>query len=154
MSETMKPSRRSLLGCLALVVLGVASLPSWADDQPKKEPEGTSAPAAVSLVIDYGNGKEKVLTGISWRKGMTAWEATQAAARRPPALQIKHTGSGATVFVTEIDGFKNQGVGSDKRSWQFWVNGAYADAGVGAKVLQAGDKVLWKFALPPPPGTW
>nr|WP_187345305.1 DUF4430 domain-containing protein [Cystobacter ferrugineus] len=57
------------------------------------------------------------------------------------------------MFVTGIDGFKNQSGGRDKRSWQFWVNGTYADAGVGAKVLQAGDKVLWKFAPPPPPGS-
>ncbi|WP_395853778.1 DUF4430 domain-containing protein [Cystobacter fuscus] len=154
MSGVLKPSRRSLLGCLALVVLGFASVPAWADEPAKKAPEGKIAPATVSVVFDYGDGKEKALTGIEWRQGMTAWEATQAAARRSPPITIKHTGSGATVFVTGIDGFKNQGGGRDKRNWQFWVNGTYADAGAGTKVLQAGDKVLWKFAPPPPPGTW
>ncbi|ATB35230.1 hypothetical protein CYFUS_000642 [Cystobacter fuscus] len=84
---------------------------------------------------------------------MTAWVATQAAARRTPAIAIKHSGSGAMVYVTGIDGVKNQGGGRDKRNWQLWVNGTYADAGVGAKVLQAGDKVLWKFAPPPPSGS-
>lgn len=154
MSDSSTLSRRAALSCLALVVLGFASLPSWADAPEKKAPDAQAAVEAVSVVFDYGDGKETALASIPWKKGLTAWAATQAAARRAPVTSIKHTGRGAMVYVTEIGGFKNQGGGSDKRNWQYWVNGAYADAGAGAKVLQAGDKVLWKFALPPPPGTF
>lgn len=151
----MNTSRRNLLGCLALVLTGLLSVPSWAEAPPEKAPQKSkTATETVSLVIDYGNGKEKVLNDIAWRKGMTAWDATLAATQKEPRSQIKHTGSGSKIAVTEIDGFKNQGGSSDKRNWQYWVNGAYADVGVGAKELNAGDKVVWKFTGPPPPGTW
>jgi len=150
----MNTSRRNLLGCLALILLGLVSVPSWATASEQGSQGSKNGPETVSLVIDYGNGKEKVLADIVWRQGMTAWDATLVATQREPRSQIKHTGSGPKVFVTEVDGFKNEGGGSDKRNWQYWVNGVYADVGAGAKVLKVGDKVVWKFTGPPAPGSW
>lgn len=138
-----------LVAGMALVgLLGGLASPSWA--QTAAAPPSPAAGAGVSLTIDYGNGVEKTLTAIPWREGLTAWEATLEATRRQPQSQVNHTGKGPRVFVTEIDGFKNQGGGAEKKNWQYWVNGTYANEGAGAKVLKAGDKVLWKFALPPP----
>lgn len=142
-------SRRASLAGLALV-LGLCALPSRADAPVKKAPEPARAVQTVSVIIDSGQGQKRVVEGLPWREGLTAWEATRAASRRTPGFSLKHSGEGAMVFITEIDGLKNQGGGADKRNWQLWVNEAYSDAGVGAKVLRAGDTVRWSFAPPPP----
>ena len=45
-------------------------------------------------------------------------------------------------LVTQIGLKKN---GEENKYWQFWVNDEYAKVGVSAYIVEAGDKIKWKF---------
>ena len=99
----------------------------------------------VRLVIDYADGAEKHFTAIPWKEGMTVLDTLQFAASHPHGIKFKHTGSGATAFLTEIDDLKNQGGGSGKKNWIYWVNDQLADRSCGVYELKPSDSVLWRF---------
>jgi hypothetical protein len=141
---TALKNRKNLLSYLMALALalGMFAHPAWAADPLPSQ----NKTALIRVTIDYGNGVEKTFDSIAWRQGLTAWEATLEAVKKAPQLQVKHTGSGSSVFVTEIDGVANQGGGAKKKNWQYSVNDEYADVGPGAKVLKAGDRVVWRFA--------
>jgi len=105
---------------------------------------------AVHLVIDYGDGVQKVFTAIQWAKGMTVLDAMKKAQAHPRGITFKHTGAGAAAFVTRIDELKNEGAGNGQRNWLYWVNAKLADRGVGAFELQPSDVVLWRFDVAKP----
>jgi hypothetical protein len=140
-------NRNNLLSYLVALVMAVGTLahPAWAADPLPSQPRT----AQIRVTIDDGNGVEKTFNSIEWRQGLTAWEATLEAVKKAPQLQVKHSGSGSSVFVTEIGGVANQGGGAKMKNWQYSVNDEYADVGPGAKVLKAGDRVVWRFAEAP-----
>jgi hypothetical protein len=112
---------------------------------------GTAARAqggTVRLVIDYGDGFLKIFTELPWTKGATVLDAMNAAKAHQRGLTFRHSGSGATAMLTEIDGLANQGGGSGRKNWQLWVNTNYADRGFGVYELQPLDVVTWQFATP------
>ena len=98
--------------------------------------------ATVRLTIDYGDGVQKVFAGIPWQEGQTVLAALEAAGKHPRGIKVEHRGTGATAFVTSIDGQKNEGTG---RNWLYEVNGKPANKSCGVWTLKAGDQVLWKF---------
>jgi Domain of unknown function (DUF4430) len=102
--------------------------------------------STVRLVIDYGDGTLKIFTDLPWSKGTTVLDVMNAAKAHPRGITHKHSGSGATAMLTEIDGQANQGGGSGRKNWQLWVNTNYADQGFGVYELQALDVVTWRFA--------
>jgi hypothetical protein len=112
---------------------------------------GSSAPAddkrtdAVKLVIDYNDGAQKVFPEIAWTDSMTVLDAMEKAKAPAHGITFNYKGKGDTAFLTQIDDLQNEGGGKDKKNWQFWVNGAYADKSFGAWKLKSGDEVLWKF---------
>ncbi len=99
----------------------------------------------VQIVIDYGNGVRKHYTRIGWRHEMTVLDAMNRAKELRPGLAFGSPGSGPTAIITQIDGIRNEGGGSGKRNWLYWVNDGFADAGIGAKRLDVGDVVIWRF---------
>ena len=106
------------------------------------EPKQTKT---VRLVIDYGDGVEKHFTTIAWKKDMTVLDVMNEAKAGTHGIAFQFTGSGSTAFLTKIDDLQNEGGGSGKRNWLFWVNSNLGDKSFGAYKLESSDVVSWKF---------
>jgi len=107
--------------------------------------EPAAAPT-IKLIVEYGDGVEKHFL-LPWQQGMTVLDATKQAAASPHGIKFESTGGGATAFLAQIDDVKNQGGGSGKKNWLYWVNGEQGKAGFGARKLEPGDSARWKFAV-------
>jgi Domain of unknown function (DUF4430) len=131
---------RCLAGAIALATLVSAtaapSRPALAADKSKA--------STVSMTVDYNDGVRKVFV-LSWTKDMTVLDAMNLAKANPHGLTYASTGSGETAFLTKIDDLRNEGGGTDKKNWVYWVNDVLADRGFGVSKLEKGDSVLWKF---------
>jgi len=99
--------------------------------------------ATVRLVVDYGNGVIKTITGLPCAKGSTVLDVMNAAKDRPHGISFSYTGSGASAFLTRIDDIANEG--GAKKNWQLWVNTSYADRGFGVYEVQPLDVVFWRL---------
>jgi hypothetical protein len=99
--------------------------------------------ATVRLVVDYGDGVIKTITGLPWAKGATVLDVMNAAKDRPHGISFSYTGSGASAFLTRIDDVANEG--GAKKNWQLWVNTSYADRSFGVYEVQPLDVVFWRF---------
>ena len=99
--------------------------------------------ATVRLVVDYGDGVIKTITGLPWAKGSTVLDVMNAAKDRPHGISFSYTGSGASAFLTRIDDIANEG--GAKKNWQLWVNTSYADKGFGVYEVQPLDVVFWRL---------
>jgi hypothetical protein len=102
--------------------------------------------ATVRLVVDYGDGVIKTITGLPWAKGSTVLDVMNAAKDRPHGISFTYTGSGASAFLTRIDDVANEGGAAAKKNWQLWVNTSYADKSFGVYEVQPLDVVFWRFA--------
>ena len=131
-SRCHRLTRRSV--ALAAILLAIAA----ASDQAHAQT------ATVRLVVDYGDGVIKTITGLPWAKGSTVLDVMNAAKERPHGITFSYTGSGASAFLTRIDDVANEGGGA-KKNWQLWVNTSYADRGFGAYEVQPLDVVFWRF---------
>ena len=126
---------RSLAALLSLILL----LGGATHDQ-------TVAQAAtVRLVIDYGDGVIKTMTGLPWSKGNTVLDVMNAAKGHHHGITFSYTGSGGSSFLTKIDDVANEGGGAAKKNWQLWVNTLYADRSFDAYEMQPFDVVFWRF---------
>jgi hypothetical protein len=101
--------------------------------------------ATVRLVVDYGDGVIKTITGLPWAKGSTVLDVMNAAKDRPHGISFSYTGSGASAFLTRIDDVANEGGAAAKKNWQLWVNTSYADKSFGVYEVQPLDVVFWRF---------
>jgi len=101
--------------------------------------------ATVRLVIDYGDGASKTITGLPWAKSSTVLDVMNAAKSRPHGITFSYIGSGASAFLTHIDDVANEGGG--KKNWQLWVNTSYADKSLAVYELQPSDVVFWRFTV-------
>jgi len=125
-------TRRSVGILLILLALGATSHRAAAQG------------ATVRLTVDYGDGVIKTIAALPWSKGSTVLDVMTAAKTHPHGIDFKFTGSGASAFLTQIDDVVNEGGGTDKKNWQFWVNTTYADKGFGVYEVQALDVVFWR----------
>ena len=101
--------------------------------------------ATVRLVVDYGDGVVKTITGLPWAKGSTVLDVMNAAKDRPHGISFSYTGSGASALLTRIDDVANEGGAAAKKNWQLWVNTSYADRGFGVYEVQPLDVVFWRL---------
>lgn len=99
---------------------------------------------AVKLVIDYNDGSTRTFQ-LPWKKDMTVKDAMDAAKALGHGFDYRFIGSGETAKLEKIDDVQNQGGGTTRKNWQFWINDKFADKGFGVYVLNADDRVLWKF---------
>jgi hypothetical protein len=106
------------------------------------EKDSASQTKKVAVVIDYGDGVEKHFTAIEWKEGLTVLDAMRAAQSHKRGIRFEQRGSGDTALLTKIDDLANEGRG---RNWIYRVNGKLGDTSFGARKLEAGDSVLWKF---------
>ena len=128
--------RRSVGIVLATMLLAIAAAGDRAHAQT----------ATVRLVVDYGDGVIKTITGRPWTKGSTVLDVMNAAKDRPHGITFSYTGGGASALLTRIDDVANEGGGGAKKNWQLWVNTSYAERSFGVYELQPLDVVFWRFA--------
>lgn len=102
-----------------------------------------AAGKTVSLVIQFGNGREQAFDSIAWRAGMTVDDLLTAASHQPARLKYQTTGDGAMRFLTSIDEVANDPAGG--RGWTYRVNSVPADRSFAIYELRPGDRVLWTF---------
>src|SRR5262245_26861885 len=132
-SRCNRLTRRSV--ALATILLAIAA----ASDQAHAQS------ATVRLVVDYGDGVTKSITGLPWAKGSTVLDVMNAAKERPHGITFSYTGSGASALLTRIDDVANEGGGGAKKNWQLWINTNYADRSFGVYEVQPLDVVFWRF---------
>ena len=60
-------------------------------------------------------------------------------------LDFGYTGSKDTIFITEIDGIKNEGSRKQKRNWIFFVDGNLSEKGVSQVLIEKDTQILWCF---------
>jgi hypothetical protein len=136
------PTKSPLARCLLLgLAVGALLAPCHRFARAEEKPK------AVKVVIDYGDGAQKVFPALEWQEGMTVLEAMEKAKTPAHGITFKYTGKGETAFLTQIDDLMNEGGGKAKKNWQYLVNDAYADKSFGVRKLERGDVVLWKFTL-------
>lgn len=137
------PALRSRIGvvgaCLALAL--ALSLGVRAVARPPAPPADS-----VRLVIDYGDGVQRVFKALPWTKGMTVRHALEAAKPGPRGIDAEFTGEGEKAFLVRIDDCKNEGGGAGKRNWLYWVNATLGDRSAGVYTLAPSDVVQWEFA--------
>ena len=135
-SRCNRHSRRSAALLLAAMLLAIPAAGERAHAQS----------ATVRLVVDYGDGVIKTITGLPWAKGSTVLDVMNAAKDRPHGITFSYTGSGASAFLTRIDDVANEGGAAAKKNWQLWVNTSYAERSFGVYEVQPLDVVFWRFA--------
>jgi hypothetical protein len=109
--------------------------------------QGTAAGAAdaskaVSLIIDFGDGRRTEFEPVAWREGMTVRDITRETPRADRRLDVR--GSGEAAFLASLDGVENEGL--EGRNWIYSVNGKNGDRSFAIYELQPGDQVLWTFS--------
>lgn len=134
-----------------LAVVGVLAVVPGAGQPPagvKKEAAKAGAAATtVRLVVDYGDGVQKVFVALPWKSGMMVLDAMNAGKAHARGITFESTSTGERALLTKIDDLANEGSGETKKNWQFLVNGKMAERGMGAVTLKAGDRVRWVFDL-------
>jgi hypothetical protein len=108
-------------------------------------PAAGNADNTVRLTVDYGDGAAKTVDNLPWEKGNTVLDAMKEATSRPHGISFSYTGAGDDAMLTKIDDVQNQGGGTGKKNWQFWVNGNYGDRSFATFELHAQDVVVWRF---------
>jgi hypothetical protein len=131
---------RKIFRALPFLVVGI--LTSGLGNATAQETAEGSAPPAVRLIVDYGDGVQKHFTQLVWSEKMTVQDAVRAAEQHPRGIKTQQRGRGSTAFLTQIDDLKNEGRG---RNWVYSVNDKLADRSFAIFALQAGDTVLWRF---------
>jgi hypothetical protein len=129
-------SRRAVIAVAALLFAAAG----WGSHSATGSEDDT-----VRLVVDYGDGAAKTVSNLAWAKGNTILDAMKAATARPHGISFSYTGSGDTAVLTKIDDVQNQGGGTGKKNWQYWVDGNYGDRSFAAFELQAHDVIVWRF---------
>lgn len=132
--------------CLALTVaLAGCSGPDTTSGEAADA--GTATGKTYQLVLDFADkGEKRTFSALPWKQEMTAMDSLQQASAAEGGFEFEHRGSGATAFVTTIDGVKNEGGKEGARNWIFKINGSKSPQSAGVSPLAAGDVVLWKFS--------
>ena len=138
---------------LAAVLIGIVL---WNNGKPTDEraapPERTAtwspSPAAtgdvVPLEIDFGNGARRVFDALPYHAEMTVADVLEQARSFQPGISFKQEGEGATGFLTELEGLKNEGASG--RNWQYEVAGSPGTMSFCLQTVAAGELVRWSFA--------
>lgn len=141
----------ALLAVLLVVVIGIAQLLGLQSDGTTSEKPDTavwtpSTPPTgetVSLAIDYGNGASKVFAALPWKAEMTVADLMQAASQFRPGIRFTQQGSGASGFLTSLEGVENQGASG--RNWIYQIGEKHAHQSFCLEKIEPGMHILWTF---------
>ena len=114
-----------------------------ADTREAAPPPADATGKTVSLIIQFGDDRERRFDAIPWHSGMTVDEMMTAASRLPNGITYGVYGARERMMVNNIDDTYNEWGGG--RNWTYQVNGVPADRSAGVFELQPGDRVLWTF---------
>lgn len=141
----------ALIGFAAWHTRSTAAARGAAAVQPTQAPTTT----AISIVVDFGDGAQKRLSGIAFTQGMTVLDAMNLARVAQHPIHFQASGRAETALISQIDDVANEPgtAGPKSRAWQYWVNQQYGMSSVGAATLQPGDRISWAFQeYKPDPG--
>jgi hypothetical protein len=133
---------------LAIVLVAIMLLLRRGEPEPREEsrqaaPEDIAAAANAAntqLTINFGDDRPPIEAESSWREGMTVADLLN----NNSMVNVVIIGSGASAFLTSINGAANEGARG--RNWTYRVNGKHADRSFAVYELRPGDHVLWTFA--------
>lgn len=134
---------------LAVVLAAIVVVRASRDDErtpaPRKPPLAPAAATgkSVSLVIDYGDGRQRKFDAIGWHEGMTVDDLLNAASQTPDPISYGVAGNGELTMLTRIDETYNEW--KHGSNWTYKVNDVSADRSLAIYSLQPGDRVLWTF---------
>lgn len=130
---------------IAILSLGCsqqARPPETAAGGVAERPSATSTEASYRVRIDFGDGSrwQFITTGDF----ETVADLMRNVASHPRAPEIVMTGEGAMAFVSSIGGLDS----ASGKGWTYYVNGQWADQGIGAEKIAPGDRIDWAY------GSW
>jgi len=129
----------------ALLVISTFVPEAQAWQAPATEKPQAKTATGVELSIRFADGKTRRFEPIAWHEGMTVLDLMQSCKGSDgKALKFEHRGSGATAFLTSIDGVANES-GRGSKAWIFRVNDKLGNRSFGTTELKPGDTVLWHF---------
>ncbi len=133
------------LAAVLLLTCGLAwsQTDSATTDSNQPDSAAPAKAATVALTIDFGDGFEKRYTAIPYIESMTVLSVLEAARAHPHATSFSFRGQGATAFLKEIDGVRNEGAAG--RNWIFYVNQEKGKESFGQRKLKASDVVMWRL---------
>jgi len=100
----------------------------------------------VTLEVDFGGDKRSKSIDVVCSPDSTVLQSLERA-REMKKLKFDSRGVGETVFISAIDGMKNEGSGG--KNWIYKVNGELGDKSAGIYEVNPGDRVTWSFGSPP-----
>jgi hypothetical protein len=98
---------------------------------------------SVSLVIQFGDGRERIFDAVAWRPDMTVDDLMTAARELPGGITYRVGGERDMKMLVGIDEIVNEWGGG--RNWTYQVNDVPADRSLAVYELQPGDRVLWTY---------
>lgn len=107
---------------------------------PSEKPAGE----VVQLEIDFGNGAKRQFEALPWRADMTVADVMTAARDFRPGIRYAQIGEGASGFLTELEGLKNEGASG--RNWRYEVAGTPGSMSFCLQKVASGELVRWTFA--------
>jgi len=136
--------RKTILSLLLLII----ALGAWRLYQPKTLSDTESniqgvefEIETVDFKIDYGDGRVNQFSEIKIEEEMSALDVLEKVARENGfVIMVEETSFGP--FVQAIG--KKQG--DKQRFWAFWVNDEMSEVGAGEYLIQAGDRIGFKYS--------
>lgn len=98
----------------------------------------------VRLEIDFGNGAARHYHALPWKAGMTVADVMMAAREFQPGISYVQIGEGASGFLTQLEGLKNEGASG--RNWRYEVAGTPGTKSFCLQEVAPGEQVRWWFA--------
>lgn len=134
-----------LTGCIAAFGGGC----NQQSDSPEPRAAGvtTSSPDAAAdaitrVRINFGDGSQWQFDTAGTFE--TVADLMRQVAAHPRAPKIVMTGEGTTAFIASIGGLDS----SSGKGWTYYVNGQWADEGIGSEEIAPGDRIDWAY------GSW
>ncbi|MEK2588820.1 DUF5776 domain-containing protein [Lentilactobacillus buchneri] len=101
------------------------------------------AKTITTTISIHADGATIASGSVKVKKGATAFDALQAFAQQK-GLALTYTGSGATAYVTGINGF-NAGPAGTMTGWLYSVNGTEPGSSMGVYPLKDGDTISMNY---------
>ncbi|MBI4262072.1 DUF4430 domain-containing protein [Candidatus Uhrbacteria bacterium] len=130
---------------VTLVLIGVGFLLGWSVQAPtplQPTTSDTGGARVAHLIIDADTGHLQTFPNEPFFAGATVFDILKAVTTRTSMPFVYDPPGAYGVFIRQIGGKKN---GTEKKYWQYWVNGQFAMVAADKQVLQSGDTLLWKF---------
>jgi len=145
----LNPKYALLIGLLGAIVIALFSFNGnyqLGNDIKSWWPEGkiSSLQKEVIYIINKGEGESEEYRMEGSKRSTVFSLLGELSQRENFRITSKHYDFG--VFVESIDGAYN---GDENRYWQYWVNDKLGEVASDKKDVKAGDRVEWKFEVPP-----